>query len=120
MKTAAAGESLPLGSMISFCKCPPEDPEGLPKSNFRVRGKISTAAVAQSGILEGTEVLDLVVVRVQHGAARVSLSSHEDPSPPRVVPSMVFINFAMLVIVRVYGLCQVVDTGTMLMMISWD
>ena len=45
MKTATANGNLPLGLMISFWKCSPEDPEGLPKSfsraweNIHCRGR---------------------------------------------------------------------------------
>lgn len=120
MRTMTAKENRMLGLMISYFECPPEDPDLLPKYNFGGCGKIPTTAVARSGILERTEVLHLVVVRVQHDVARVSLSSHEGSSPPRGIPSMLFINRAMLVIMWVYGLCQVVDMDTMLLMISWD
>lgn len=106
METATETENLMLVSMISCCKCPPEGPELLPKPNLGGYEKISTAAVAGSGMFERAEVLHLVVVRVQRRVARVSLSSHEGSSPPRVVPSMVFINLAMLVTLWVYGLCH--------------
>lgn len=99
--------------MISFCKYSVRGPRTPAKVQFLRVWK------ARSGILERTEVLHLVVVRVQQCVAWVSLSSHEESSPPRVVPSMLFINLAMLVILWVYGLCRVVDMGTMLM-ISWD
>lgn len=120
MKTATAEENRRLGSMISSCKCPSEDPELLPKSNFCGCGKIPTAAVSRSGIHDRTEVLHLVVVRVQHGVARVSLSK------PRGIISTcnrpvqgIHQSCNARHIVWVYGLCQVVDMGTM-MMISWD
>lgn len=91
MKTTTPKEDRTLGLMISFCEYPSEGPELLlSKSNFCRCGKLPTAAVARSGNLERTEVLHLVVVRVQQCVARVSLSSHEESSPPRVVPSMVF------------------------------
>ena len=76
MKTTAE-DNRTQGLMISYCECPAEGPEFMPKSNFRGCGRIPTAAVARSGILERAEVLHLVVVRVQHDVARVSLSSHE-------------------------------------------
>lgn len=107
--------------MISFCNCPSEGSELLPKSNFRGFGKYPLPRSPEVECSRGPRFyIWLLSESNMHCAGFLVQPRGIISTSSRPVHGIHQSCNARHIVVWVYGLCQVVAMGTMSMVISWD